>query len=74
MATTYGVQVTSHIGQQPQYCSLPVLLPSVGSCQMGVQVLHPGEGMPHLGAALHPAEVRPPSGGILSTSANMFPH
>ena len=41
---------------------------------MGVQVLDPGEGVPRLGAALHPTVVRLLSGRVLHTGAHMFPH
>ena len=52
----------------------PVFFPAMSSCHMGVQVLDPGEGVPHLGAALHPVVVRPLSGRVFNTGAHMFPH
>ena len=46
----------------------------MSSCHVRVQVPDPGKGVPRLGTALHPAVVRPLSGGILSTDAHVFPH
>ena len=60
--------------QPLHYCSPPAFLPAMSSCHMGVQVLDPGEGVPCLGAALHPTVVRPLSGRVLHTGAHMFPH
>ena len=67
-----------YIYRQPNpsahYSLFLMLFPAMSSCHVRVQVLDPGKGVPHLGTALHPAVVRPLSGGILSTNAHMFPH